>query len=145
MVYDAPTKAISLTVREYDYKSTWIVLDTTDNGIPPMLPYIDTTLLCTIKKLHRLRLSKQYNDRLARIYTDEFENKLKRLINESENTVLNNLLVVVDSQFENKVNNEVNLRTPLGILFAVLGLIDSTVHFKNSKNSSNFTNFFCTK
>ena len=148
-----------LNTRTYDYRRVWIVV----NG-SSMNPYIDTTHLrllssmlqmrtvCNVGLLHGTVL-KQLNERIHsmenRIIT-ELQNKLKHSLlqcryNKSVRSVLYNVLGILNTETQrmdnttidliiDKIEKQLNIKTPLGKLFAVLGKTNDTIQQKESSS-----------
>ena len=144
MNFDVSTRSISLTIRPYDYKSVWIVFDTTDVfPYERTVPYIDTTFLRLIKDVRRICTNEHHCKRLQLIYEEQFRNKLKRLISEKtkSNNKSNNILNDLWEKDADEIENTVNRYTPLGLLFHVLGTTNSCLHFNNARTSDMTTRF----
>ena len=148
-----------LNSRTYDYRRVWIVVDGSSNH-----PYIDTTHLkllssmlvmrtvCKVGLLHGTVL-KQLNDRINRMehrIRTEVQSKLKHSLlqcryNKSIRSVLYNVLGILNTEMQridntmidliiDKIEKQLNIKTPLGKLFAVLGKTNDTIHHNDSSD-----------
>ena len=156
-----------LNICIYDYERIWIFLDTTDTLPTETFqcprPYIDTCFLKVLKDINIFtKLLRNRNDATSKLFNKKIQffkdicyeqvfKKMKRLLMEMEHNnikdstfskVYDHTYALFEKSVDfdviiKKIETEINLKSPLGILFNVLGTIEDIILFNNTTKTIN--------